>query len=72
MLNIAISFFPALRIMGPINLKGDTVPFPVPVAEEQHSNNEFNLKKNHLHRSKTAHSVFTNHSLIGIYLATQQ
>lgn len=34
MLNRAISFFPALRVMGLINLKGETVPFPEPLAEK--------------------------------------
>lgn len=35
MLNKAISFFPALRVMGRINLKRGTVPFPEPVAENK-------------------------------------
>lgn len=36
MLNKAISFTPALRGMGVLNLKDGTVPFPDPVAEEEH------------------------------------
>lgn len=35
MLNRAISFSPALRVMGRLILKRGTVPFPYPLAEEK-------------------------------------
>lgn len=36
MLNKAISFFPALRVMGLLIMKRGIVPFPDPLAEEKH------------------------------------
>lgn len=50
MLSRAISFFPALREMGLLNMKGETVAFPNALAEENKLNICFRisqpLKKN--------------------------
>lgn len=39
MLKIAISFFPAFKETRLFSLKGETVPFPAPLAEKDQVNN---------------------------------
>lgn len=66
MLNKAISFFPALRVIGAPNLKFGTVPFPDALAIEKIA--QENKITYHMHLYKLQKEIYFQFSAKEIYI----